>query len=83
MARLSIPPNFIGTPSSDTILGEELNGSPAVGINILIGGYIRTLSGKDTLTGISTGNNGGNSVIANQGGVGIGISNSGSLIIIQ
>ncbi|MCC5607231.1 hypothetical protein LC612_10625 [Nostoc sp. CHAB 5834] len=45
MPRLSVPPNFIGTGGADTLVGEELNVSVAIGIDILTGGYIRTLSG--------------------------------------
>ncbi|MCL6750138.1 hypothetical protein KBT16_03755, partial [Nostoc sp. CCCryo 231-06] len=86
MPRLTVPPNFIGTPSTDTLVGEELNASVAIGIDILTGGYIRTLSGKDAIAGIGTGaigidgddndNIGGD---GGDGGTGTGIVNIGKL----
>uniref|UniRef100_UPI0035CACC7A hypothetical protein n=1 Tax=uncultured Nostoc sp. TaxID=340711 RepID=UPI0035CACC7A len=74
MARLTVPPYFIGTPGSDTLIGEQLNVSPAIGIDILTGGLIYTLSGNDTIKGT-----GAASIGVAQGGDGTGIANSGSL----
>ncbi|MEH2277997.1 MAG: hypothetical protein V7K40_25230 [Nostoc sp.] len=51
MARLTVPPNFIGTPGLDTLIGEQLNVSLAIGIDILTGDLIYTLSGKDNIKG--------------------------------
>ncbi len=59
MPRLAVPPNFIGTPGSDTLIGEQLNASPAIGIDILTGGFICTRSGNDTVKGTGAGRIGG------------------------
>jgi hypothetical protein len=59
MPKLTVPPNFIGTPGSDTLIGEQLNASPAIGIDILTGGFICTRSGNDTVQGTGTGSIGG------------------------
>ncbi|BBD69426.1 hypothetical protein NIES4072_32410 [Nostoc commune NIES-4072] len=77
MPRLSIPPNFIGTASADTIVGEQLNASVAIGIEILTPGLINTGSGKDTIEGTGVGNIGsiGSGNGAN-GGSGTGIATS-------
>ncbi|MCC5663136.1 hypothetical protein LC653_04080 [Nostoc sp. CHAB 5784] len=82
MSRLTVPPNFIGTQGSDTLVGEELNASSAIGIDILTGGFISsfisTRSGNDTVQGTGAGDNGLDST-GGDGGDGIGISNSGYL----
>ncbi|MEH2145703.1 hypothetical protein [Nostoc sp.] len=75
MARLTVLPNFIGTPDLDTLIGEQLNVSLAIGIDILTRGLIYTLSGKDTIKGTGAASIGD----LNQGGNGTGIANSGSL----
>ncbi|MEH2061589.1 MAG: hypothetical protein V7K50_04835 [Nostoc sp.] len=82
MPRLTFPPNFIGTPGSDTLIGEQLNASPAIGIDILTGGFIYTRSGIDTIAGTGNGGNGstdGDGAIGGTGGTGTGIANSGTL----
>ncbi|MEH2436422.1 MAG: hypothetical protein V7K25_19610 [Nostoc sp.] len=77
MPRLTVPPNFIGTTGSDSLIGEQLNVSVAIGIDILTGGFICTRSGKDTITGIATGTN--DLEGSSNGGTGRGIANSGKL----
>ncbi|MBW4452484.1 MAG: hypothetical protein KME55_07185 [Nostoc indistinguendum CM1-VF10] len=84
MPRFTVPPNFTGTAGSDTIVGEDLNKFPAIGIDILTGGFIYTGSGKDTIKGNGTGGKGGDGAIGknfngSKGGAGIGISNNGNL----
>ncbi|MEH1833986.1 MAG: hypothetical protein V7L29_18415 [Nostoc sp.] len=74
MAKLTVPPNFIATPGSDTLVGKELNGSPTIGIDILTAGFIYTLSGNDTIKGTAAA-----SIGVDQGKDGTGIANSGSL----
>lgn len=59
MPRLTIPPNFIGTLDSDTLTGEELNGSPAIAYGIFNDGIIDTGKGCDKLTGQATATIGG------------------------
>ncbi|MEH2419462.1 MAG: hypothetical protein V7K48_00490 [Nostoc sp.] len=78
MARLTVPPNFIGTPGTDILVGKELNTLSAIGIDILTGGFIRTRSGNDTIIGKGKGSGvlGDNS---GDGGTGTGIINNGSL----
>jgi hypothetical protein len=74
MSRLTFPPNFIGTPGSDSLIGEQLNGSPAIGIDILTRGFIYTRSGNDTIKGKGAGiSNSAQSIN------GTGIVNRGSL----
>ncbi|MDF5738175.1 MULTISPECIES: hypothetical protein [unclassified Nostoc] len=74
MPRLTVPPNFIGTSGIDTLVGEELNASVAIGIDILNPGVISTFSANDSITGTGgTGGTGGGT-----GDTGTGISNSGS-----
>lgn len=77
MPRLTVPANFIGITGSDTLIGEQLNVPVAIGIDILTGGFICTRSGKDTITGIATGEN--DLEGSSNGASGIGIANSGSL----
>jgi hypothetical protein len=83
MPRFTVPPNFAGTAGDDTIVGEDLNKFPAIGIDILTGGFIYTGSGEDTFTGNSTGGNGDvdgeGQGSGGNGGTGTGISNSGKL----
>ena len=74
MSRLTIPPNFIGTSGFDSLVGEQLNVSPAIGIDILTGGLIYTFSGNDTIKGT-----GAASIGVAQGGDGTGIANRGNL----
>ncbi|MEH2247038.1 hypothetical protein [Nostoc sp.] len=77
MPRLTVPPNFIGTAGSDTLVGEQLNASPAIGIDILTGGFISPRSGNDIVEGTGAGRIGiGDSI---RGGNAIGIANRGSL----
>ena len=48
MPRLTVPPNFTGTAGSDTLVGEDLNKFPAIGIDILTGGFIGTRGMRET-----------------------------------
>jgi hypothetical protein len=73
MSKLTVPPNVIGTPGADLVQGVSAS-SPAffgvlIGIEIL-GGIIDTREGDDTITGTAT-----------YGNPGIGISNSGAIIL--
>ncbi len=77
MPKFTVPPNFTGTAGDDTLLGEEFDASPAIGIDVLTGGFISTGSEKDTIIGTANGSNVGGGGSA--GGAGTGISNSGSI----
>ena len=84
MPRFTVPPNFTGTAGDDTLIGEDLNKFPAIGIDILTGGFIYTGLGKDTIKGNGTGGKGADGVIdknvdGSKGSAGIGISNNGNL----
>ncbi|MEH1866783.1 MAG: hypothetical protein V7K69_17490 [Nostoc sp.] len=78
MPRVTVPPNFIGTLGSDALIGEQLNAAPAIGIDILTGGFICTRSGNDTVQGKGAGRIGDidGSI---EGGNAIDIANRGSL----
>jgi Ca2+-binding RTX toxin-like protein len=53
-SRITIPPNFIGTPSSDTIQ-VTTSGFNIVGIKVELNGVINTREGNDTVSGSATG----------------------------
>ncbi|MEH2079680.1 MAG: hypothetical protein V7K89_06605 [Nostoc sp.] len=77
MPRLTVPPNFIGTSSIDTLAAEELNASVAIGIDISNGSVINTFSGNDSITGTGKPSTGGTK--PKKPVTGIGINNSGTL----
>ncbi|MEH2393771.1 MAG: hypothetical protein V7K21_19620 [Nostoc sp.] len=79
MPRLTVPPNFIGTSSIDTLVAEESNASVAIGIDILNLGEISTFSGNDSITGTATGT--ATFSKFSKAGTGIGIQNIKKTII--
>jgi hypothetical protein len=54
MSRLTIPPNFIGTPSSDVIQATTAAFND-IGIQVNLNGLIDTREGNDTVSGTATG----------------------------
>jgi Ca2+-binding RTX toxin-like protein len=57
MSRLTIPPNFIGTPSSDMIQATTTAFND-IGVQVNFNGLIDTLGGNDTVSGTATGDTG-------------------------
>jgi Ca2+-binding RTX toxin-like protein len=70
MSRITVPPNYLGTPLPDLVIGTESSASGGIGILILAGGVIDTLEGNDAISGSGSGKTGEN----------IGIKNSGTII---
>jgi hypothetical protein len=57
MSRLTVPPNLIGTPGSDTIQATTTEFND-IGIQVDVGGVIDTRGANDTVSGTATGDTG-------------------------
>ena len=80
MPRLTIDTSVQGSQRSDIFTGEELTGSPSIGLDILEQGRLNTLQGADVISGIGVGNSRFGSTgsdISSRNG--IGIQNNGRI----